>query len=396
MPNPSEAKPAGAQLSIYPPPVARLVRGEGARVWDDAGKDYVDLGGGIAVTSLGHAHPAIVDALSRQASALWHTSNFYANDARDRLVGMLTGKTFADRVFLCSSGAEANEAALKLARKRGIAVRPQKRKVVSFTGGFHGRIGFSLAASAGVGMGEPFGPPDGFVTSAFNDVEAAGRAVDDETCAVIVEPVQGEGGVNVASAGFLRALRELCDRHDALLVLDEVQSGAGRCGTLYRHMDCGVVPDLMSSAKGLGGGFPIGAMLATEEAAAALGAGDHGTTYGGNPLGCAVAAAVLEEIGREGFLAGVRERRAKFVAKLEEIDRRLSCFSEIRACGLLIGCDLSRGSAADLMRTAAAHGALVLKAGANAMRLAPCLNIGEAEVDEGFARLDAALQEALG
>ena len=390
---PTAATNVSAALGIYPEPFANLVRGEGARVWDDAGKEYIDLGGGVAVNCLGHANPLLRKALAGQADKLWHTSNLYANDVRTELCERLRELTFADRVYLCSSGAEANEAALKLARKRGLGRSPGKRKVVSFTGGFHGRYGFSLASSPNIGMGEGFGPPDGFEAARFNDIAETERMIDDDTCAVIVEPVQGEGGINIADARFLARLRELCDAHGALLVFDEIQCGNGRCGSLYRYMDVGVAPDVMTTAKGLGGGFPIGAMVAAEEASANLGVGDHGTTYGGNPMGCAVALAVLEEVAREEFLEGVRLRSRTFAERLDGINARLGCFEEIRVCGLLIGCDLKEGRVLDFLRTAAARGVLALKAGANALRLAPPLNIGDSEIEEGLARLEAALAE---
>lgn len=395
MAEPAPQPPADPQVGVYPPPLAEIVRGSGSRVWDRAGNELVDLGGGIAVSSLGHCHPALNRALAEQAAKVWHLSNLYANDARSRLAALLCERTFADRVFLCNSGAEANEAALKLARLRGMRACASKRRVISFTGGFHGRVGFSLAASASLGMGAAFGPPDGFEAAAFNDPADAESRFDDDVCAAIVEPVQGEGGVNIAGDGFLRALRALCDRHGALLIMDEVQSGAGRTGALYRHTDTGVFPDVMTTAKGLGGGFPVAAMVATEAAAATFGVGDHGTTYGGNPLGCAVAHAVLSEIGREGFLAGVRRRSARLADGLAAINARLGCFGDVRVAGLLAGCDLARGKVADLLPVAARHGVLALKTGTNAVRLAPPLTIGDDDLDEGLGRLEQALR-ALG
>ncbi len=379
-------------LGIYPDPIAKLVRGENSRVWDDKGKEYIDFSGGVATLSLGHVHPKLTAALNRQASRIWHTSNIYANDVRSELYKSLCDRTFADRVYLCNSGAEANEAALKLARRRGLAIGPDKDKVVSFSGGFHGRIGFSLAASPNVDMGRIFGPPDGFVELPFNDIPAARKMIDRNVCAVIVEPVQGEGGVNMADTDFLVELRKICDECNALLIFDEIQSGVGRTGALYRYMEIDVVPDLLTSAKGLGGGFPVAAMMASEPVAQSLGVGEHGTTYGGNPMACAVALAVLEEVGQADFLERVRNSSKRFSEKLDGINSRQTCFDEIRISGLLIGCDFNKGKVADFLPIAAGHGVLVIKAGANAIRLAPPLVITDEEIDEGMERLEQALR----
>ena len=380
-------------VPTYAPAPPVFVRGAGSQVWDDAGRDYIDFGGGIAVLSLGHCPPVLTEALGAQAAQLMHLSNLHVNPVAVRAAQLLTDNTFAARVFWCNSGAEANEAALKLARRRGVSQRQEKIKVLSFENGFHGRIGLAMAATPQEKIRDGFGAlAPGFHATPYNDLAAATAQMDDDFCAIIVEPVQGEGGVNIASAEFLKGLRELASKHDALLILDEVQSGAGRCGTLYAYMQSGVLPDVLTSAKGLGGGFPVAAMLTTEEAAAVLTLGTHGTTYGGNALATAAAAAVLSELLSDGFLAGVAQRAAVFAENLQRINEAHQCFSEIRQNGLLIGCDVAGDkSAKDLAAACLEQGLVVLTAGANALRFAPALNIPPADIAEGFARLEKAL-----
>ena len=380
----------------YAPPETVFVRGAGARLWDEDGREYVDFGAGIAVLSLGHCPPALTAALAAQAAQLMHLSNLHINPVAVEAAQLLTDHTFAERVFWCNSGAEANEAALKLARRRGAARRAEKIKVLSFENAFHGRIGLSMAATPQAKIRDGFGAlAPGFHTAPYNDLPAAAAQLDGDTCAIIVEPVQGEGGVNIATAEFLRGLRALADKHDALLIFDEVQSGAGRCGTLYAYMQSAVTPDILTSAKGLGGGFPVAAMCATASAAAALPAGAHGTTYGGNALATCAAATVLRELLSDGFLAGVETCAAEFARRLRAINEKHQCFTEIRQCGLLIGCDLTPPREAKaLVAACLREGLVVLSAGSNALRLAPALNIPAEDIAAGFEKLEAAIQAA--
>lgn len=372
------------------------VRGQGARLWDQAGKEYIDFAGGIAVNALGHAHPALCQVLSEQAQQLWHLGNGYTNEPAIRLARHLVSATFADQVFFCNSGAEANEAALKLARKYGRDTHgDHKSQIVAFGNAFHGRTLFTVSAGGQPKYAQDFAPlPGGIQHAPYNDLAAAAALINDHTCAVIVEPIQGEGGVVPADPAFLQGLRALCDRHQALLIFDEVQTGVGRTGALYAYMGYGVTPDLLTSAKALGGGFPIAALLAKAEYAQALNVGSHGTTYGGNPLACAVAGKVLEIIDEPALLAGVKARHQWFLTGLEEIQQRFPIFEQIRGRGLLIGCALAprfAGQAKALTNLAAEEGLLALIAGPNVVRFAPALIIDQAEVEEGLARLSRAV-----
>lgn len=379
-------------LPVYSPPAPVFARGKGSRVWDLDGREYIDFGGGIAVLSLGHAPPPLVAALRGQAESLWHMSNLYVCEETARLAKKLCEETFAERVFLCNSGAEANEAALKTARRRGVGIHPDKFRVLAFDGGFHGRIGMAMAATGRAEVREGFGGgAPGFYFAPFNDLAAAEKALSaGGFCAVIAEPVQGEGGVIPAAEGFLRGLRKLCDDSDALLVLDEIQTGAGRTGALYAYMEEGVEPDILTSAKGLGGGFPAAAVLCGGKAE--LPAGAHGTTFGGNPLASRMMRAVLEEILAPGFLEGVKARGAEFLRRLHGLNEKHGCFAEIRGRGLLLGCRMREGlKAADVSAAALRAGVLAITAGGNVLRLAPALNIPPEDVEEGFFRLEKAL-----
>lgn len=378
-------------MPLYAPPSPVFVRGRGAQLWDDAGgREYIDFGGGIAVLSIGHCAPQVSRAVAAQAAKLMHTSNLFVNDTAVKLARELTKRTFADRVFLCNSGAEANEAALKLARKRGVSINKKKYRVMSFGGAFHGRIGFGMAATPKLRSG--YGPlAGGFVVGAYNDLASARRLADNTLCAIIVEPTLGEGGVHPADNKFLRGLRRLADKHNALLIFDEIQTGAGRTGTLYQYMAERVAPDILTTAKGLGGGFPIGAMLANKRAAKGFDIGDHGTTFGGNPLAAAAALAVLRVIDKPTFLAAVRHKSAAFVRNLQRINRKHQCFSAIRARGLLIGCDVAI-DAKKMTAKMLSAGVIVITAGKNTIRFAPPLNITPAEIREGFNRIDTALE----
>ena len=378
-------------MPVYAPAAFIPVRGAGSRLWDQQGKEYIDFAGGIAVNALGHAHPRLVQALTDQAGKFWHTGNGYTNEPILRLAKMLIDATFADRVFFCNSGAEANEAALKLARKYAHdRFGSEKSGIVAFQNAFHGRTLFTVSAGGQPAYSRDFAPlPPQIQHAVFNDLESAKALINDQTCAVIVEPVQGEGGVVPASVEFLRGLRQLCDQHNALLIFDEVQTGVGRTGELYAYMHYGVTPDVLTTAKALGGGFPIGALLATEACASVMTVGTHGTTYGGNPLASAVAGKVLELINTPEMLNGVKQRHDWFVERLNTINHRYGLFSEVRGLGLLIGCVLNAdyaGQAKQISQEAAKAGVMVLIAGGNVVRFAPALNVSEEEVTTGLDR----------
>ncbi|HCL6752778.1 succinylornithine/acetylornithine transaminase [Citrobacter freundii] len=384
-------------MPVYAPAPFIPVRGEGSRLWDQQGKEYIDFAGGIAVNALGHAHPALREALNDQASKFWHTGNGYTNEPVLRLAKKLIDATFAERIFFCNSGAEANEAALKLARKYAHdRFGSQKSGIVAFKNAFHGRTLFTVSAGGQPAYSQDFAPlPPDIRHAVYNDLDSASQLIDDTTCAVIVEPVQGEGGVVPATNAFLQGLRELCDRHNALLIFDEVQTGVGRTGELYAYMHYGVTPDLLTTAKALGGGFPIGALLATEHCASVMTVGTHGTTYGGNPLATAVAGKLLEIVNTPEVLNGVKQRHDWFVERINAINERFGLFSEIRGLGLLIGCVLNAefaGKAKLISQEAAVAGVMVLLAGANVVRFAPALNVSEEEVATGLDRFALACE----
>lgn len=384
-------------MPVYAPAPFIPVRGEGSRLWDQQGKEYIDFAGGIAVNALGHAHPALREALNDQASKFWHTGNGYTNEPVLRLAKKLIDATFAERIFFCNSGAEANEAALKLARKYAHdRFGSQKSGIVAFKNAFHGRTLFTVSAGGQPAYSQDFAPlPPDIRHAVYNDLDSASQLIDDTTCAVIVEPVQGEGGVVPATNAFLQGLRELCDHHNALLIFDEVQTGVGRTGELYAYMHYGVTPDLLTTAKALGGGFPIGALLATEHCASVMTVGTHGTTYGGNPLATAVAGKLLEIVNTPEVLNGVKQRHDWFVERINAINERFGLFSEIRGLGLLIGCVLNAefaGKAKLISQEAAVAGVMVLIAGANVVRFAPALNVSEEEVATGLDRFALACE----
>jgi len=390
-------------VPCYAPAAFVPVRGEGSRVWDQQGRMYIDFASGVAVTSLGHCHPAIVRALEQQARTLWHVSNWFTNEPALRLAQRLVDATFADRAFFCNSGAEANEAALKLARRYAHDRHgAHKMRVISTVNAFHGRTLFTVTAGGQAKYSQGFGPsPAGITHVPYNDVpalEAAFRDGADDVCAVILEPMQGEGGMTPGTPEFLLAARRLCTEHQALLILDEIQSGMGRTGALYSYMQKGVVPDILTSAKGLGGGFPIGAMLTTDEIASVFSVGVHGTTYGGNPLACAVAGAVFDIVNTTEVLDGVKARHALFMEGLKAINARRQVFRALRGEGVWLGCELAepwRGKAFTVMQAAAEAGLLVLMAGPDVVRIAPSLVISLDEILEGLARLETALNLAL-
>jgi acetylornithine/N-succinyldiaminopimelate aminotransferase len=380
----------------YAPAAFIPVRGAGSRVWDQSGRELIDFAGGIAVNVLGHAHPALVAALTEQAGKLWHVSNVFTNEPALRLAKKLVDATFADRVFFCNSGAEANEAAFKLARRVAFdKYGEDKCEIIAATNSFHGRTLFTVSVGGQPKYSEGFGPKiQGISHIPYNDIEALKAAVSDKTCAVVLEPIQGEGGVMPADLAYLQAARELCDQHNALLVFDEVQSGMGRSGSLFAYQHYGVTPDILSSAKSLGGGFPIGAMLTTEALAKHLAVGTHGTTYGGNPLACAVGEAVMEVINTPEVLAGVQAKHLRFKTKLEQIGQQYGVFSEVRGLGLLIGAVLSdtwKGKAKAILDAAAVEGVMVLQASPDVVRFAPSLVVEDADIDEGLARFERAV-----
>ncbi len=390
-------------VPCYAPAPFVPVRGEGSRVWDQDGRMYIDFASGVAVTALGHCHPALIRALTDQASTLWHVSNWLTNEPALRLAKRLVEHTFAERVFFCNSGAEANEAALKLARRYAHdRYGDKKMRVVSTLNAFHGRTLFTVTAGGQAKYASGFGPnPAGITHVPYNDVAALEREFAErgnEICAVILEPMQGEGGMTPGSPEFLHAARRLATAHNALLILDEIQSGMGRTGTLFSYMQKGFVPDILTSAKGLGGGFPIGALLTTDAIAQAFGVGVHGTTFGGNPLACAVAGAAFDVINTTEVLDGVKARHALFVEGLKAINARRRVFADIRGEGVWLGCELDapwKGKAMDVVRAAGEAGLMVLIAGPDVVRLAPSLVISLDEILEGLARLEIALNRAL-
>jgi acetylornithine/N-succinyldiaminopimelate aminotransferase len=379
------------------------VRGEGSRLWDQSGRMYIDFASGVAVTALGHCHPAIVRALEEQARTLWHVSNWFTNEPALRLAQRFVDATFAERVFFCNSGAEANEAALKLARRYAHDRHgARKARIVSTLNAFHGRTLFTVTAGGQAKYASGFGPnPAGITHLPYNDIaaiEAEFARRGDEICAVILEPMQGEGGMTPGDPAYLQAARRLCTAHGALLILDEIQSGMGRTGALFSYMQKGVVPDIMTSAKGLGGGFPIGAMVTTADVASAFSVGVHGTTYGGNPLGCAVAGAVFDVVNTTEVLDGVKARHALFIEGLKAINARRRVFGDLRGEGVWLGCELDepwRGKSMDVLRAAGEAGLIVLVAGPDVVRIAPSLVISLDEILEGLARLETALNRAL-
>ncbi len=387
-------------LPIYAPAEFIPVKGKGSRVWDQQGKEYIDFAGGIAVTALGHCHPALVAALHQQGETLWHTSNVFTNEPALRLGRKLVEATFAERVVFMNSGTEANETAFKLARHYAVTRHsPYKTKIIAFHNAFHGRSLFTVSVGGQPKYSDGFGPkPADIVHVPFNDLQAVKAVMDDHTCAVVVEPIQGEGGVTAATLAFLQGLRELCDQYQALLVFDEVQCGMGRTGSLFAYMHYGVTPDILTSAKALGGGFPVSAMLTTHEIASAFHAGSHGSTYGGNPLACAVANAAFDLINTPAVLDGVSAKRELFVKHLQRLDAEFDLFSDIRGMGLLIGAELKpqhKGRARDFLYAAADAGVMVLNAGPDVMRFVPSLIIDEQDITEGMARFAQAVAKVI-
>jgi acetylornithine/N-succinyldiaminopimelate aminotransferase len=371
-------------------------RGDGAWLTSTQGERFLDFGAGIAVVSLGHSHPHLVSALREQGAKIWHTSNLFEIPQAERLAQRLVDVSFADYVFLTNSGAEAVEGAIKTARKyHSVRGHPEKFRIITFSGAFHGRTLATIAAGGNAKYLEGFGPRvDGFDTVPFGDIDAVKSAIGRQTGAILIEPIQGEGGVRVPPPGFLQALRELCDQNGLLLILDEVQTGVGRTGKLFAYEIFGVAPDIAAIAKGLGGGFPLGAFLSTRAAAQGMTVGSHGTTFGGNPLAASIGNAVLDVVLAPGFLehvALIGQKLKQGLARLKE--RHDEIIQEIRGEGLMLGIVL-RVPVNDFAAAARAEGIIVIPAAENVARLLPPLIIGEEEIGEAIVRLSAACRRA--
>lgn len=372
-----------------------FVSGEGSWLTAEDGSRYLDLGAGIAVNALGHANPRLVAVLTEQAQKLWHVSNLYRIPEQERLAALLVERTFADTVFFTNSGTEAAELAIKMVRKywsdRG---EPERDEIIAFEGAFHGRSTGAIAAAGSEKMVKGFGPlMPGFRQLPFGDHEALRAAIGKRTAAVMIEPIQGEGGIRVLPDACLKGLRDLCDETGALLVYDEVQCGMGRSGRLFAHEWAGAAPDIMMVAKGIGGGFPLGAVLATERAASGMVAGTHGSTYGGNPLGCAVGAAVMEIVAEDAFLAEVNRKAGLFRQGLEGlVASHPSVFESVRGTGLMLGLKC-RMAPAEVVKAGYARHILTVPAADNVLRLLPALNIPDADIAEAVARLDQAASD---
>lgn len=372
-------------------------RGEGCKVWDLDGREYIDLGTGISVTSFGHRHPEIVKAFEEQSAKLWHASNLYYTETPVRLAQRLCELSFAESVFFCNSGSEANEAAIKLIRKYASKTRPaNKRVILTFEGSFHGRTLAAVTATAQPKYHEGFEPlPGGFRYLPFNDVAALRDAFDDSVCGVIIEPVQGEGGIHLASTEFLSAIRSLCDQHDAVMMCDEVQCGMGRTGKVWGHQWADELkPDVMTLAKALGNGLPIGALLAGPRVAETLQPGSHGSTFGGNPIACAVALAALRLASDDDILDNVARQGSLFQSRLTEIGNKHGLFKEVRGRGLMIGAQLNEayaGKAAEIGSVCQENGVLLLSAGPDVVRLLPPLTIDEVTTMQAIDRIEQSL-----
>ena len=381
-------------LPTYARAPLNFVKGEGTWLIEADGRRFLDLGAGIAVNALGHAHPELVTALSDQAQNLWHVSNLYEIPNQQRLADQLVSLTFADTVFFTNSGTESCELAVKMARKYWYEKgQPERVEIITFEGSFHGRSSAGIAAAGSEKMTKGFGPLlPGFVHLKWNDHDAIKAAISDKTAAIMIEPIQGEGGIRPVPEQCLKGLRDLCNEHGLLLIFDEVQCGVGRTGKLFAHEWAGIDPDIMMVAKGIGGGFPLGAVLAKEDAAFGMTTGTHGSTYGGNPLGCAVGNKVLELVGETAFLGEVAEKAAYFKAGLEDlVARHPNTFKSVRGKGLMMGLECAVPNM-DVVN--AGYDALILTvpAGDNVVRFVPALTITKEEIDEALARLSSAAQ----
>ena len=390
-----KGRTSNAVMGTYARQDIVFARGEGSWLYTADGQRYLDFGSGIAVNSLGHAHPRLVKALTDQAGKLWHTSNLYRVEGQEKLADQLTKLTFAEKVFFCNSGAEACEGAIKMARRyHFVSGNPEKWRIITFQGAFHGRTLATIAAAGNERYLEGFGPEaDGFDHVPFGDHAALEAAITPATAAIMIEPIQGEGGVRVVPPHCLKSLRELCDKHGLLLILDEVQTGVGRTGRLFAHEWMNLKPDILAAAKGLGGGFPVGAVLATAEAAKGMTAGTHGSTFGGNPLAMSVACEVLDIMSEPEFFENVCKNALRLKQGLAQIKDQFSdLVEEIRGEGLLTGLKLKAAiMPADLVNAARDEKLLLVGAGDNTVRVIPPLNVSESEISDGVERLSQAL-----
>ncbi len=372
-----------------------FVKGEGAWLTEADGRRFLDLGAGIAVNALGHAHPALVNALTEQAHALWHVSNLYNIPQQQALADKLVEHTFADTVFFTNSGTESCELAVKMARKyfydKG---QPDRVEIITFDGSFHGRSSAGIAAAGSEKMTKGFGPLlPGFVHVTFGDLDGVTNAITDKTAAILIEPIQGEGGIRPVPDAELKALRQICDDNGLLLILDEVQCGVGRTGKLFAHEWAGITPDIMMVAKGIGGGFPLGAVLATEDAASGMTAGTHGSTYGGNPLGCAVGCAVVDQVATPAFLEGVNRKAGLLRQKLEGlIADHPEVFEEVRGAGLMLGLKCKAVNT-DVVTAGYDNEVITVPAADNVIRLLPPLTLTEDDIAQAMIRLDKAAKQ---
>lgn len=382
--------PNYSPLNIIP------VKGEGTKLWDQQGNEYLDLAGGIAVNALGHCNPDLVSVLKQQADQLWHLSNVYTNQPALELAQKLIDATFAEKVFFCNSGSEANEAAFKLARKYASDnFGAEKNEIIAFNQSFHGRTLFTVSVGGQPKYTQGFEPlPQGITHLPFNDIQALEKAVSQKTCAIVLEPVQGEGGIIPAEKQFMQKVRELCDKYSAVMILDEIQTGMGRTGKLFAYMHDNIQPDILTSAKALGGGFPVGAMLTSDKVAQSFKVGSHGSTYGGNALACAVAGKAFDLINNPELLDSVKHKHEIFKKQLTAINEKYLTFKEIRGSGLLIGCALNdkfKGRAREFMHAALEQKLMILMAGPDVLRFAPSLLISEDEIAQAMQCFDKAL-----
>ena len=369
-------------------------RAQGSRVWDKNNKEYIDLGGGIAVNSLGHSNPILIKALNDQANKLWHTSNYISNEPAISLAKKLTELTFAEKVYFSNSGSEANEAAIKMARKFHHDRGEIRDEIIAFENSFYGRSILNISLGGSEIHKQGFEPLlSGIKHAKYNDIKSVENLISNKTAAVIIEPVQGEAGVHEANKDFLKSLRDLCNETGTLLIMDEVQSGIGRMGYLYGYIKYEIEPDILTSAKGLGGGIPIGATLTKNDIASSLSAGTHGSTFGGNPMACAVSNKIIEIVSDPGFLIEVQKKEEIMMNLLSEINSETKTFSDLRSSGLWICCDIKDLDAFELLDKCYENGLILVTAGNKALRFAPALNISEDDISEGLENLTKALNQ---
>ena len=369
-------------------------RAQGSRVWDKNNKEYIDLGGGIAVNSLGHSNPILIKALNDQANKLWHTSNYISNEPAISLAKKLTELTFAEKVYFSNSGSEANEAAIKMARKFHHDRGENRDEIIAFENSFHGRSILNISLGGSEIHKQGFEPLlSGIKHAKYNDIKSVENLISNKTAAVIIEPVQGEAGVHEANKDFLKSLRDLCNETGTLLIMDEVQSGIGRMGYLYGYIKYEIEPDILTSAKGLGGGIPIGATLTKNDIASSLSTGTHGSTFGGNPMACAVSNKIIEIVSDPGFLMEVQKKEEIMMNLLSEINSETKTFSDLRSSGLWICCDIKDLDAFELLDRCYENGLILVTAGNKALRFAPALNISEDDINEGLGNLTKALNQ---